>query len=169
MVLTQSWAVVMAGCAGSLQASSSTVSHLYVWATWLEHLSPHLMPDFFKRLGKASFLSSPLQGCPSGSSIYWFISMDVSSCSTALPTGGKKRSPPSAQRVGGGAHIKIAFGGDFYEDKILTWVVVVCKFSIVAWQSISCIEMWWNMFNFCGFNLKYQACFWVCPSAIYYQ
>lgn len=158
----------MIGATVSLRAPSSIFFHLYVWATWLERLSPHLMPDFFKRLGKASFLSSPLQGCPSGSSIYWFISMDVSCCSTALPTGGKKWSPPSAQGAGGGAHIKIAFRGNFHEDKILTQVVVVCRFSIAAWQSIACIEMWWNTFNFVD-DLKYQACFWVCPSAVSYQ
>ena len=81
----------------------------------------------------------------------------------------KEMGPTLCTGGGGGAHIKVAFGGNFCEDKIFTWVAVVCKFSVVAWQSSSCIEMWWTRFNFCGFNFKYQACFWVCPSAIYYQ
>ena len=55
-----------------------------------------------------------------------------------------------------GAHIKTVFRVNLYENKTLTWVVVLCRFSTVEWQFISCTEMSRRMFNFCGFSLKYQ-------------
>lgn len=78
-----------------------------------------------------------------------------------LAMGVSLRSPVAERNVPCplGAHIKTVFWGKFYEDEILTWVIAVCRFSTVEWQFISCIEMSWKMFNFCGFSLKSHSLF----------
>ena len=71
----------------------------------------------------------------------WFVLLH------STPHWRREMAPTLCAGGRGGAHIKIAFRGDFYEDKIVTRVVAVCRFSLAAWRSISCIEMWWNMFH----------------------
>jgi hypothetical protein len=109
--------------------------HYILLLIYMDHLSrmsfTSLVPHFFKTLGKSSFPSLLLWGCPSGSNIYWSFLMDASGCpSIVLPTG-KKYFCPS------GAHIKILPLRNFYEDRTWAWVSSL--------SGVKIFFMYWNV------------------------
>ena len=80
--------------------------------------------------------------------------MAISSCSTVYLTGEKKWPLPSR----GEEDIKSLPLGNIYE-KTLIGVFVVCGFSVVKWQFLSCVDMSQKIFELCGLSLKFQSLF----------